>query len=248
MFIIANGAYKGGSTWLYQIAECLPGFSPVPPEFRDPKFQNASLDLEKFDRLMQVTGNFYSKQHWYGAQIYKDILSHDRVRMLNIVRNIGDVVVSFYFHLRRGNHFDGPFDEYFASSGLRHVVRYIDYQTWWHQPGVREPYMLSYEGLKSNFDESAIALLSYLDITPSSELVALLETTDVLHSENGRIVGEGKFFRKAVVGDYENFLTSEMKSKINDLCRARNYDSLVRGLRARFPHCEATLSAWDFDA
>lgn len=245
MLLICNGAFKGGSTWLYQIAAKLPGFEPVPEAFRDPAFKNASLDLDKADAFFRTPGNYYSKQHWTqhwtGEARHREPLARPDVRMLNIVRDLGDVVVSFYYHLRRHGRFEGDFETYFHASGLRHAQRHIDYQSFWHGHGPPEPLMVSYEGLRLAFRDSALAILGYVGVAPDEGLIERLAATDVLHEANRRPVGEGSFFRKAQIGDRRNHLTPAMEAALDQLVKSRGYDALLAGVVARFPHCRHTL-------
>lgn len=238
MIIICNGAPKSGSSWLVQIAKSLPGAMPVPENVQNPKFNNSSLRDEcVFDFLNgpAAEGLYYSKHHWRDEAWHREVLAHPNVRMLNIVRDVRDVIVSFYYHNVRMGRTDAPFELFFKRSGASLARKNAEYHRFWHEKAP-EPLLVSYEGLKFQFDTVIAAILDYLDIPSVPSLRHSLMRTDALHKESRLETGDGKFWRKASIADWQNHLTQKMQREIHDVCIETGYYDLLLDLRRRYPH------------
>ncbi len=68
MWVIANGAPKSGSTWLFQLMKATREFSPLPEEFQDSRWSNQSVNLRLLQDAMATLpaqdARFATKQHW----------------------------------------------------------------------------------------------------------------------------------------------------------------------------------------
>lgn len=237
MLVIANGAPKGGSTWIYYLARELPGFAPVPDDLRDPAFSNASVHIDKVEELLARGGDHYSKNHWSGEDRHRRLLERDDVRMLNVVRDLRDVVVSFYHHMVRGGLTEAAFPEWFETSGLRHARRYIAYQTFWHS-APPEPLLVSYDSLRERPRETMAAIARHAGVEPTDALLDAMARTDARHPDS-RIephkIGPGRFFRRAISGDWREHMDAAMAARLEALERETGYDEVLAGMRRRFP-------------
>jgi hypothetical protein len=121
MLVLCNGAYKSGSTWLFNIVAQLTAFEFPPPSYRNRKWRNPSIDPARLvDFLRSVdfrTRNFVSKQH-IGEQRPRDlVLATEDVLVLDIDRDLRDVIVSAYYHHRRDGRFVGSIADFYRTEG-----------------------------------------------------------------------------------------------------------------------------------
>ena len=52
MLVLANGAFKSGSTWLREIVRHMRGFEPIPMAFQHPDYPHW-IDARKIDQFLQ---------------------------------------------------------------------------------------------------------------------------------------------------------------------------------------------------
>ncbi|MFD0987442.1 sulfotransferase domain-containing protein [Methyloligella solikamskensis] len=68
MWVIANGAPKSGSTWIFQLIRETRSFSPLPKAFQDQDWNNQSVDTALLKDAIEIlpaqAENFATKQHW----------------------------------------------------------------------------------------------------------------------------------------------------------------------------------------
>ncbi|ODA68672.1 Sulfotransferase domain protein [Methyloligella halotolerans] len=67
-WLIANGAPKSGSTWIFQLLQSTGAYAPLPGELQDPDWVNPSVAEAKLDRAVELLGmsseRYATKQHW----------------------------------------------------------------------------------------------------------------------------------------------------------------------------------------
>jgi len=215
MLIIANGAFKSGSTWLYNILRDVTGFTAPPPDYLNPDWKNPSLLPEKITLLLSAlrpSDGFIVKNHFDKPEQRAALLKHPDVRVFDMTRDLRDVVVSAYYHVRRVEGYTGDFEAYYGSLG-RKVVRDVSrYHALWARPS-RQVYCASYEGLHADFEAEVARWLVFLNITVPAEKIAAIKQATSLHALRERY-GEqddpDPFFRKGVVGDFQNHMNTEM--------------------------------------
>lgn len=224
MLIIANGAFKSGSTWLYNILRDLTGFSPPPPQYLNPAWKNPSLLPEKISPLLailQPSDGFIVKNHFDTPEQRAALLKHPDVRVFDMTRDIRDVVVSAYYHVRRVEGFEGDFSAYYWGLG-RKIVRDVSrYHALWAQPS-KQVACASYEALHTDFEAEVGRWLTFLNIhVPPEKIVASKRATslDSLRERYGEQNDAEKFFRKGVVGDFNNHMTPDMLADLEALQR-----------------------------
>lgn len=235
MLIVLNGAQKGGSTWLVQLTQTMVPAKRVPPEFQDSNFKTSSIDISRLDDfLAQVNWRdetYLAKQHWSTRKKALALSADPDTRFVNIIRDIRDVFVSRRHHdIRIGQaNPDHTLLEYYIARGREMMDHYSRYQIFWHRdvtPPEAEPLLLSYEGLKTRFEDEVRRLARFLDLDENAiDYADLKARTDV-----SRKVRPDGFFRKATVGDWVNHFTPELADLLEKQVRENGYFDLVRRL------------------
>jgi hypothetical protein len=242
MLVILNGAPKGGSTWLVQIIASLKLFKRVPSKYQDRKWLTSSIDSAKLDDFLSdvryETENYYCKQHWSGQAKHKQILAHENIKILNIVRETKDVLVSRYFHDLRLENAPKNIsidDYYWNHSGKANISSYIEYQKFWHdnESPENQPFLCGYERLHNDFYSQVFDLFNYLGFIEmkASDIKTIQEETSF---ENKKLTGEGEFFRKGIVGDWKNYLSMPILEDLKTLCRNKGYFDLQQKMSRNF--------------
>jgi LPS sulfotransferase NodH len=223
MLVVLNGAQKGGSTWLAKIVQAMNFCERVPEEFKVPGWTSSSISEDKLDLFLNsfdlTSRNFYCKQHWHSSNRFKELIEHPDVRMVNIIRDIRDVLISRYFHdLRLDNTQESDLEVYFDLRGRDLMRQYMEYHTFWHgNENSIQPFLCSYERLHSDFNSQVVELIEYLNLSYDNTTIKRIEMKTSFSSM--KITGEGEFFRKGTVGDWRNYLSDRI---INDLKKLAN--------------------------
>lgn len=250
MLVVCNGAWKSGSTWLAWVMRALQ-FQEIPAEFRRPKFSNPSFPpglVEEVPGLdfYRCGTVYWCKQHWSGEVDHLAIATSPDVRILNIVRDLRDVVVSWYFHDKRLNVFSGTLDDYFCGNQASVRVRkVVAHHAFWH--GAPSPaFLTSYEGLLADYPACAGPLLRFVGLDGDDLPKALAQTEHATKFSNlTRKKGDGEFFRKGQVGDHRNHLTQSMIDHIGEVAEMANYPAVKLAMAGRFPDLRPWIASTD---
>lgn len=221
MIIFANGAVKSGSTWLFQIVLELTGFGPPPASYANPAWTSRpvySIDPSRLNEFLisykNESGNILSKNHFSSKEERDCLLSQHSVRVLNIRRDIRDVVVSAYYHnqIKTGEKMD--FKTYYWNQARFFVPRSLDYQIIWNIHS-RRYLSLEYASLLSNFSHEVEKMARFLDISVSNPKIERIRQVTTPESLNQRY-GFSDFnrARKGIVGDWQNHLDKEIENDI----------------------------------
>lgn len=219
MLIVCNGAFKSGSTWLFNIAHDLSGGMPPPVEYLNPAWLNPSIDPAKLNALLAIlkdSDRFVVKNHFNTRDQRDALLSHPDVRVLNITRDLRDMIVSAYYHVRRVEHYEGDFARYYWETGRSTMLNVQRYHRLWNT-GSPQVYTASYERLHSDFSGQVREIAAFLGVPATDVQIAGLrsETSlDALRARYGEDNANDKFFRKGVVGDWQNHLTPDIEADI----------------------------------
>jgi len=230
MLVVCNGTMKSGSTWLLHIVSAEGSLSRVDERYQHRGWRNPSIGNEAFSSFFGEAEykkkDYFCKQHWYGSQKYKDLLVDDSVKVLNIKRDLRDVLVSWYFHDKRLGRTQtvNAKDWFFNGDGAKMMQRVVDYQSFWHGNTEQQPFLCSYEGLHADFDGEVKKIFEFIE-RPVSEkqLATIKELTSFTSKEK---VGDGSFFRKGEVGDWANHLDSEVVDALNQMAKNSKYPFL----------------------
>ena len=227
MLVVANGAAKSGSTWLYNIIDALAAFERPPSEFiLDEKNPNPEIRYDELGSVLEsldyARKNYLIKNHFNGTQERDLILSHDDVLVIDIQRDLRDVVVSSYYHNLRESTFEGSFKKYYWQKGRwqADLVR-CHHEVWKAAPKDRV-YVSSYDRLKDAFVEEVQRIAAFLGQHASDSDVRRIAEATSLDSLREKYDDKGdiKFFRKGVSGDWKNHFDGLM---IRDIAKIESH-------------------------
>lgn len=242
MLVILNGAPKGGSTWLVLIVQAMQLFHRIPEQYQDEKWINSSIKeeligdfIEKIDYQNQ---NFFCKQHWINSNQVKaiNVLENPNVKMVNIIRDIRDVLVSRYFHdLRLNLTKSENADDYYWKEGRENMIKYMNYHTSWHAPGIGyQPFLCSYERLHRNFSGQMQELVGHLGLEDQITLADIERIRQATSIDTRKEKGKGKFFRKGIVGDWQNHLSDSVVEDLHKTAIKENYIQTKKNMMKTF--------------
>ena len=254
MLIICNGVVKGGSTWIVSIVRHLDRFDRVPEQYQNSKWGNSSIDPSFFPSFLDQDffrrGDFYAKQHISGKKHFRRLLADDDIRVINIVRDLRDMIVSCFFHHKRMGRIaeDLSLDQYFESGVAdAWLSRMIAHHAFWHAgDGTNKPFLMSYERLHDDFSASIRELIEFLDHPELASGAGLAERLHyATNFEKYPHTGSGQFLRKGAVGDHRNHLSAKMEQHVRDLAFSLSYHKVKSQMSKDFPELERYLSATD---
>lgn len=209
MFVLANGAFKSGSTWLRDIIQHMMPFEPIPDQWAHTRnahnINAAHLEgfLEKADLANQ---NYLSKGHIFDPKKVRLLKGAANVYVLDITRDIKDSIVSHYFHLIREKRIREGFLPYYWRIGRykAHEIR-LYHQVWRDSPG--NVYSSSFERLKEDFDCEIQRIGAFLGLELSPEDIARIrEETSIQRMREKRGETEKpehkRFIRKGKIGEW----------------------------------------------
>jgi len=233
--ILANGAFKSGSTWLREIVKNLAAFDPIPVQYADRKYAHwiNSGKLKEFAADPAIEGEFLSKSHLYLPSTVRLVLSLEPILVINIKRDIRDVTVSAYYHYKRARKKDHlSFKDYYWSVGRFKAMEVREYNHAWD---VDHPRVLltSYEGLKENFFDEVEKIAGFLGFACNDDIIRRVqEATSIgsLQKQRGEenVPEDKRFFRKGIVGDWKSHFGEEEAADLEKIADNgfRGIDSL----------------------
>lgn len=223
MIVLANGAFKSGSTWLKSIAEEMMEFGEVPFDLRGPKKTNsvATKKLPYINSSCNADDGWISKTHFYNQVNIDHVLSSGDIKVLYISRGLQDVIVSHYYHFNNKIFFKIPFKLYFWSVGLFKAYEVTLYNTAWDFDHACV-FHTTFESLKNNTNIEINRLAHFLEQELSSDQVekiverTSLKSLQIKNNESSKEVN-ARFFRKGVIGEGERYLDCRMKIKLRKI-------------------------------
>ena len=231
MLIVCNGAIKSGSTWLYNVVTRLRDLSWPPDDSltltNDAHPTIPSGKIAAFLGLgLHRHGDYVSKNH-YGRRETRDLLLADPdVRVIDMTRDVRDVIVSAYYDACRRDGFEGDFEAYYWRHGRGVADRLARYHGLWGD-GHPQVFVTSFEGLKTEFRAEVTRLANFLGTDPEQADIAELEretSIDRLRksysSEPEYATEANPFFRKGQIGDWQNHFTPRL---LDDLERIERH-------------------------
>jgi len=217
VLVIANGAAKSGSTWLFNIISEIDEFERPPAEFLlDQKNVNPEIQYDKLRHLLDSLD--YSDRHYLIKNHFNEpeqrdlILSCPHAYVLDIERDLRDVVVSSYFHNLRESSYDGPFKKYYWQRGRwqADIVR-THHQVWKQSPNSKM-YLSSFDRLKKNFSNEVRQIANFLGRKITDHDIKRIEEATSIRKLRRKYNDDGdiKFFRKGISGEWQEFFTRSM--------------------------------------
>jgi hypothetical protein len=224
MLVLANGAFKSGSTWLRDIILQLLPFDPIPEQFQHPDLPHW-IDERKLRSFLTRwdlrTHSYLSKSHLYDPGLRDALLSHESVRVFNIKRDMRDVLVSHYFHVRRLKKISGSFADYYWKLGRLKAWQMWRYHQVWRGPSPRL-FATSFEQLKTSFADEVRKIATFLGVALSPDRIAeiqretSLERLQEKRGEADKPEAE-RFFRRGEIGDWKAHFDQAMLDDLANL-------------------------------
>jgi hypothetical protein len=229
MLVIANGAYKSGSNWLLRIVQELTGYALPPEPFVRPGWGGTGVPPEKLAQFLDevdYAGNGYlMKSHLFFKM--RLVANRPNVKILNITRDLRDVVVSaFHYEQLKGKQQGGDFAEYYWRQG-RHTAHYVThYNRLWATVG--NAFAANYEALQSEFATETRRVVQFLGLNVSDDAIERARSATTLKEMRAKyndVSADGKmqFYRKGVVGDWQNHFDDAMLRDIERIQRRHAY-------------------------
>lgn len=226
MLVICNGAIKSGSTWLYNILYELREFKRPPDHYLTDasrqRTRNPCIRPSQFSSFLESediqNNDFMSKNH-LGQPWHRDLLmSNDNVFVFDIERDIRDVVVSSYYDDCNRHGYQRSFSDFYWDRGRYKADEVLRYHDTWRHAGSRF-LMVSYAGLHRDFSAEVLPMTRMLDVELDADgLLALQEKTSMgslrKRYQDEELYKNDKFFRKGIVGDWQNHFDDAMIADI----------------------------------
>jgi hypothetical protein len=224
MLIVCNGAPKSGSTWLYNIVERLrPGAWPD-RSFLTKSKKHPTIRPDALPAFLATDvyrdADYICKSH-YGKQAVRDqLLASPYTLVLDMERDLRDVLVSSYYDSCRRDGFRGSFSQYYWLEG-RSLADYLGrYHRVWDN-GHPQVFRTTFEALKTEFIEEARRIADFLGCMVTDEQLAELESATSLGAlreaykdDPQYATAKNPFFRKGEIGDWKNHFDERMVSDI----------------------------------
>jgi hypothetical protein len=217
MIIICNGAFKSGSTWLLNIVRQLVSPQPIGDAWRNAKWNNPSISPDRLADFLKVHSGdahtYVSKNH-LATPAERNLLLGGRypdVRVLNITRDIRDVVVSAYYHSVRVDAYDQPVEVYFRDKGLKVAARVCAYNELWSGPDANL-FVASYERLHLDGAKEIASIARFLGLERTEEQIQTVHEKTRFDSWKERT--GSPHMRKGIIGDWKNHLTESNIGKL----------------------------------
>ena len=230
MLVLANGAFKSGSTWLFSILKATETFESLPAEFSmDTEGDRQWLKPERVKDFLESgvyrDADYLAKGHHFGRGVRELFLSYEGVVVFNIKRDLKDSLVAHFYHLIRQNKLSADvarperrregFSSYYWRLGRFKAQQIMTYHQVWDAPSPRV-YVSSFERLKTDFEDEVrrIGRPIGFDFSPG-EIAELARKTNIQTLQQARgfdkVPEHKRFFRKGLVGEWrEHFGPAEL--------------------------------------
>jgi len=228
MLVVCNGAIKSGSTWLYNILTSLVALTKPPDDYLTARGKvNATIRPEKLREFLERedyhSRDYITKNHLGRPEHRQLLLSFKDVVVLDIARDVRDVVVSAYYDARNREGLTAPFEEYYWRSGRELADALTRYHELWKTDGERV-LQVSYERLQTDFANELRSIAGLLGVELSPQRADEIKTATSMSSLKERykedeFYRDDRFFRKGIVGDWHNHFTSRMALDIERIER-----------------------------
>jgi hypothetical protein len=225
MLVICNGAYKSGSTWLFRIVQEMTRYALPPERYARPGWSGTGVSPHLLKAFLDEV-DYAGRDYVFKAHIfYKHHLVARRphVTVLNITRDIRDVVVSAFHYERMKGHYAGDdFASYYRTRG-REVVRMVArYNRLW--AATTDTFTANYERLHDSFAEETAKIAEFLNVTLKDDDVERIHAATALDQMRERYNevspdGQMQFYRKGETGDWRNHFDDALSADAQQLER-----------------------------
>ena len=217
--ILSNGNFKSGSTWVTAIIKQMLNNEnyDFPEGYQNPKYNNW-INIFRISNF--ISSSFFkqknywlSKSHIFNQSILsKIIIYQNNIKVIHIHRDLKDVLVSHFHHLRNSRKYNKEFKSYFYSWGIYKAIQYLYYNKLW----LDGPCLtLKYEDLKNNNHQAIKMIAEYLNISLSDEEIKVIQKETEINrlrsnSKINKLNEQEWFYRKGIIGDWKNYFDDQM--------------------------------------
>lgn len=230
MWIIANGAMKSGSTWLFQLFSHTKILARIPAEHQSVRHKSLKSAAETLTASAEY---FATKQHWRNKNAH--LMTYDNIKVLNIIRDIRDVnIVSRYHHDVRKFGFEGNIQKFLDEKLDFLVEENLEYHSYWigaPELNHRSYYITSYEYMLAEYEKACHELFDFAGLPLTDEQFDNTLRKNLF--ENKPLKGRGEFFRKGKALSFSDDLTPAQADSILE-CAARNGYKIIKQQIAEF--------------
>lgn len=217
--VVVATAHKVGSTWLYDMAKELGCYRVLHPPSQLTETGTVKLDESAFyEYLSRLRGAFITKSHSFPPNPEHLAGIKDNLRLVTMLRDPRDVIVSSSFYLARLEPSLGGWGPEFASlpekQQMLEVIARGDFlldrlEAWAFTDCA---FRTRYEDLLENPVEVLRALAQYLDIDASNSRIHRIVQRNSFVRVTGRRPGTSAnaFRRKGISGDWKNYFDEEV--------------------------------------
>lgn len=236
MFVLSNGAFKSGSTWLWTIIGATNQFKDLPEEYgKGPGKIRAFLKTEKIPDFLESgvyrSENYWAKGHYFSNRSRDLFLSYDSVYIFNIKRDIKDSLVSHYYHLIRQDKLDEQlsrpdnlrkgFSDYYWRLGRYKAQQLMVYHKVWDIPSP-QIYVSSFERLKNDYENEVMSIGKFLGLDFSAEEIARLkDVTSIQNMQKAKgmdkLEEHKRFYRKGLIGEWKSYFDDAMLTDMGQI-------------------------------
>ena len=230
MLVVSNGAFKCGSTWLFNILTSLRRFEAPEADFLTRgNAKHPAIAAPRLESYL-ATGAFrdrdvISKNHLEKPEHRALLLSNADVRVVCMTRDSRDVIVSAYYHDQRKKRFDGSFADYYWAEGRTILPRLTLYQKTWAEPHPQTT-ATTFEALKTDFATEVARIAGLIGLSPDAEAIETVRQETSLDSLREKYqdapshrTAEADFFRKGEMGDWRNHFDDKILADHDRICR-----------------------------
>jgi hypothetical protein len=230
MLIIANGAFKSGSTWQRNLIKDLADFQPLPEGFKDNRI-TSFINRENLAHIVTSseikTNHFIAKAHIFKESEIDLLLQNESdVKIFMIQRDLRDAIVSHFNHFINVRKFKPSFKLYYWLIGRYKAMQVIKYNKRW-QGNHSNVFHSTFEALKADTAGELKKYANFLNLPVSQDKIdTIIEANSI---KKVREKSDRKwFFRKGQIGDYKNYMTPAILKDIQKLEKKSNvFDTII---------------------
>ena len=236
MFVLSNGAFKSGSTWLWTILGATGQFKELPEEYGRGRGKVRNfLKPDKISDFLESgiykSENYWAKGHFFDERSRDLFLSYDSVYIFNIKRDIKDSLVSHYYHLIRQDKLDEQlsrpenlkkgFSDYYWRLGRYKAQQLMIYHKAWDIPSPKI-YVSSFERLKNDYENEVKCIGQFLSLDFSAEeITRLKDVTSIQNVQKAKgqdkLPEHKRFIRKGLIGESKQHFSDDMRDDVEGI-------------------------------
>ena len=208
----------------------------TPLDARVPFVDLKHADKDAYVKALKATPHPWLIKSHFPAQIFQSQIDAGQCKFIIIMRNIKDVLVSYY-HFYKANHtfgfFTGSFEEFFELFKSKRLCYgdWLDHSLgWWKYRNHSNVLILTYESMKKDIiaEIKRIAIFSGKTLT-SEKIDFIAKRTNFNTMKNNPMSNYlmnfpsekydssiSSFMRKGEVGDWKTYFNDEMSAFVDD--------------------------------